>query len=277
MSREPKTSRAAPGNDNQNAMPQPPEKAGLVADLVMAVRFYSLLPMGKANHEPPDINRIARAAPFASLIIGFLPALLLVAGQTLGLPGLFTALLCVGAGALVTGAMAEDAIGDSMDGLGGRTPERRLEILKDSRIGAYGVLGITLFVGLKATALASLLETTGIGAAALFLAAQVISRSASLFVSHALAPARKTGASATAGSLERVPMWVGFVFASLIGCLLSAPFAGLAGFGLSLVLAAAACLSWSALWRRLIGGQTGDLIGGLQAVLEILVLTAFIM
>ena len=277
MDAEPKASRAVPGNDNWTPPEEKRETGGLKADFVMAVRFYSLLPMGLAAHEKPDINRIARAVPFASLAIGALPALVLLAGWFLHLPALFTALLCAGTTAAVTGAMAEDAIGDSMDGLGGRTPERRLEILKDSRIGAYGVIGITLFIGLKAAALTELLEVKAAGAVLLFLAAQVVSRSAALWLLHVLPAARKDGASATVGALTRLPMLVGFAFAGLIGLLLAAPFVGLLGVGLAYVLALLTALGWAALWRQLIGGQTGDLIGGLQAVLEIVVLTAFIL
>ena len=135
---------------------------------------------GNGDHERPDINRIARAAPFASLIIAALPALVLLGGFVLHLPTLSPPSSPQGSGALITGAMAEDAIGDSMDGLGGRTPERRLEILKDSRIGAYGVIGITIFIGLTVAALSHLLETRLAGAVLLLLAAQVIARSGSL-------------------------------------------------------------------------------------------------
>lgn len=279
MRQEPKASRAAPGNDNRSELPQPEPRrtGGLGADFIMAVRFYSLLPMGQSEHEPPDINRIAQAAPFASLAIGALPALVLLAGWFLGLPGLFAALAAAAVGALVTGAMAEDAIGDSMDGLGGRSPERRLEILKDSRIGAYGVLGIVFFVGLKSAALAHLFEANAAGVVLLFLSAQVLSRSAALYLAHALPAARKDGASATAGALMRLPMLVGLGFAILVGGLLAAPFVGVIGVGLALFLALLTCLAWTALWRHLIGGQTGDLIGGLQAVLEIVVLTTFIL
>jgi adenosylcobinamide-GDP ribazoletransferase len=279
MGGEPKTSRATPGNDNRNdaPLPHPTGTGGLKSDFIMAVRFYSLLPISGAPHEKPDINRIARAVPFASVIIGLLPALALFLAAFLQLSALFSALLCVGVGAVVTGAMAEDAIGDSMDGLGGRTPERRLEILRDSRIGAYGVIGITLFIGLKASALMQLLGARGFGAVLLFLAAQVIARSAALWLIHALPSARGDGMSASAGALERTPMLVGFLFAGLIGFVLAAPFVGVLGVALALVFAALVSVGWTALWRRLVGGQTGDLIGGLQAVLEIAILTAFIL
>ena len=177
----------------------------------------------------------------------------------------------------VTGAMAEDAIGDSMDGLGGRSPERRLEILKDSRIGAYGVIGITLFIGLKASALAHLLDIRAAAVVPLFLAAEVVSRSASLYLIHALPAARKDGASATAGALQRVslpcrPRLRGG-YRHSFGRTLHQSGRGRVrlSFGLFHLPVMAA------LWRRLVGGQTGDLIGGLQAVLEIVALTAFIL
>ena len=157
----------------------------------------------------PTSTALPASAPFASLTIAALPALVMLGGWFFHLPSLMTALLCVGAGAAVTGAMAEDAIGDSMDGLGGRAPERRLEILKDSRIGAYGVIGITLFIGLKASALAHLLDIRAAAVVPLFLAAEVVSRSA-VALSHphpAGSPQGRCvgdGRGATAGPL---PCW----------------------------------------------------------------------
>lgn len=274
MRTEPKASREGAGNDNQHGAANGP--GGLLSDVIMAVRFYCLLPTGASPHEKPSLNRIARALPLASVIIGIVPALVLLLGWLIKLPDAYTALLAVGASALVTGAMAEDAIGDSADGLGGRTPERRLEIFRDSRIGAYGVIAIVVFIGLRTIALTQFLDRDGLGAIGLFVGAGVLSRSGALWLSVALPPARSDGASAGAGRLGRNSFLIGGAFALLTGFILAAPFAGYAGYGLALVLMAGCAFGWTLVWGKLAGGQTGDLIGGLQAVLEIAALTAFI-
>ena len=139
------------------------------------------------------------ALPFASLGIGLFPALALVILVAVGLPALFAAFVALALSAIVTGAMSEDAIADAADGLfGGTTPARRLEILKDSRHGTYGVLAIVLVTGLKAAALASMAADGPITAALAWLAAGIIARSGALYLPLALKPAKQDGAAAAA-------------------------------------------------------------------------------
>lgn len=261
-----------PGNDN--AIPQP--TGGFFADLVMALRFFSRLPTGSTAHETPDLNRIAMALPFASLIIAVIPAalLLLLAGG--GVSPLFAAFVALAASAIVSGAMSEDAVADAFDGLfGGTTRERRLEILKDSRHGTYGVLAIVVSVGLRAAALAAIAAVSPLGAALCWLGASVLSRSGGLYLALALPPARSTGAAATAGQVSRNAFALGLVFAVLIGLALAGPFAGLGGFAVAIVLSAAMVVAWVWICRKLVNGQTGDLIGALMALLEIAILGTF--
>jgi adenosylcobinamide-GDP ribazoletransferase len=93
---------------------------------------------------------------------------LATAALWLGLPPGIAAGLALGAGILMTGALHEDGLADCADGFwGGHTAERRLEIMKDSRIGAYGVLALILVIGLKWLALAALIEHGALWAAVL--------------------------------------------------------------------------------------------------------------
>src|SRR5690606_8872765 len=122
-----------------------------------ALRFFSRLPTGDPPHELPNLSRIALSLPFASVAIGLPPVLVLMVGVWLSLPPLFAATLAVIAGVIVTGAMAEDALADSADGLfGGQSIERRLEIMKDSRHGSYGVCAIVLLLAARITALGAI-------------------------------------------------------------------------------------------------------------------------
>ncbi|WP_158626007.1 adenosylcobinamide-GDP ribazoletransferase [Arsenicitalea aurantiaca] len=263
-----------PGNDN--AEPAPGIRLG--DDVLMALRFFSRLPTGSRAHEKPDLGRMARALGFASLVIGLVPALSVFGLGLLGLPPFFAAAFAAGIAIIVTGAMGEDGLADAADGLfGGITPARRLEIMKDSRHGSYGVAAMVILLLLRVSALAALLTISPLAAALGWLSAMVLARSGALTLPLVLAPARADGAAATAGRLRIRDFAIGAVFSLIIGFILAAPVVGLLGLGLALALMGLACYGWIALCRRLVGGQTGDLTGALQSILEIAALSAFIL
>ncbi len=197
----------------------------------MAIRFFSRLPTGDRPHERPDLTRIATVLPFASLLIGALPVVLLAGGALAGLPTLFAAGLAVATAAIVSGAMAEDALADAADGLfGGSTPGRRLEIMKDSRHGTYGVAALCLFLLLRVAALSAMAAIDPLAAGAVWLAAMLLARSGALWLTVALPAARPDGISANAGRLGRHTFAMGALFALIVGLLLAAPSSGLPGF-----------------------------------------------
>lgn len=250
---------------------------GLRDDFIMALRFFSRLPTGASPHQVPELGRIAMALPLASVAIGVGPALLLLAGVLIGLPGYFAAALAVGAMVMASGAMAEDALADAADGLfGGQSAQRRLEIMKDSRHGTYGVAALSLFLLLRVTALGAVAVVNPLVAAAIWLAASVAGRSGALWLAVALPPARAEGASATAGQLSGQSFAIGAVFAAMLLFILGGPATSLVGLGAALLLALGVIAGWTALCRRLVGGQTGDLIGALGALVEIAVLTGLL-
>jgi adenosylcobinamide-GDP ribazoletransferase len=250
---------------------------GLKDDFIMALRFFSRLPTGSSAHQPPDLGQIAMALPLASVAIGIGPALLLIGTVLLGMPEYFAAALAVGSMIMVSGGMADDALADAADGLfGGYTPERRLEIMKDSRHGTYGVAALCLFIVLRVTALGAMAIVSPLAAGSVWLAATIVGRSGALWLAVALPPVRVDGASATAGRLAATPFLVGAVFAGLLLFLLAGPPASVVGLILALLLAALVAVGWTALCKRMVRGQTGDLIGALGALLEIAVLAALI-
>lgn len=252
--------------------------AGYAADLVRTLRFYSRLPTGSTPHRPPELNRLTLVVPVASLIIGAVPALVLLMGGVLGLPSLFSAGLALAAWLLVTGAMAEDALADAFDGLfGGDTPERRLEIMRDSRHGTYGASALTLDLLLRGAALAALVALSPVLGALCWLAAGLVSRSAALWLLVDLPPARSDGASASAGRVSLQAFIIGGAIAAVLAVLLAVPFVGAMRMLTALALAAALVVGWAMLCRRQVGGQTGDLIGALQALIEVTVLGAMLL
>ena len=254
-----------------------PGGVGLVDDVVMALRFFSRLPTGDSPHQKPELNRIAMALPLASLVIGIGPALLLAGGSLLGLPSYFAAALAVAAMVMVSGGMAEDAIADAADGLfGGQTIARRLEIMKDSRHGTYGVAALCLFITLRVTGLGAAAAVDPLAAGAIWLTASIVGRSGALWMAVALPAARPDGISASAGAVSGRSYAVGAVFAIVLMFVLGGPATMLLALGFALVATLAVIAGWTALSRRLVGGQTGDLIGALGALVEIAVFCALL-
>ncbi|MBI4921006.1 MAG: adenosylcobinamide-GDP ribazoletransferase [Devosia nanyangense] len=259
-----------PANENRPV----PAETRLGDDLVMGLRFYSRLPTGPRQHVRPNLSRMALALPFTSLVIGAGPVAVLLALEWLGTPHLFSAALAVAVMVIVSGAMAEDAIADAADGLfGGATIEDRLAIMKDSRHGTYGVSAIVLLLGLRIAAVGSVANP--LEAAGIWLAAGVMARSGALWLTLALPPARSGGAAASAGAVTRQAFGVGAVFAVVLSFVLAGFAVGVLGLIAAYGLCVLVVWGWVTLCRRLIGGQTGDLIGALQALLEIAALTAF--
>ncbi|WP_375453926.1 adenosylcobinamide-GDP ribazoletransferase [uncultured Methylobacterium sp.] len=254
----------------------------LVHDLGACLRFYSRLPVPALPGEPdphalPDFGRLPRMLPVAGLILALPPALVLLAGWRIGLGPFVAATLAVALGVLTTGALHEDGLADVADGFGGgASPERRLEIMRDSRIGAYGGVALVLALALRIGALATLLDRTGAGAAVGLVLAAVLSRVAALAPMVMLPPARPGGLSAAVGRPSRattgVAIGLGLVVA-ILALPFGLPFSGVAGM---VLLAALASLAVTRIAREKIGGQTGDVIGACQQVSEIAALLALL-
>jgi adenosylcobinamide-GDP ribazoletransferase len=263
---------AGPDRRRQDGL-MPEKRASFADDLILALRFYSRLPTGGRPFEPPDLNRIAYALPLAGLVIGIGPVLLAIALHLLHVPGIVAAAVGVAAMIAVTGGMADDAIADAADGLaGGTTPERRLEIMKDSRHGTYGVAALALYIIVRVGSFAEIAAGNVIAAGAIWLAATLIARPAALWLSHALPPARRDGASAGAGRVQARPLVFGAGLSALLALVVAGPFTSLVAIIVALVVAALIAWGWSRLCQRLVGGQTGDLIGAVQALIEVGVL-----
>ena len=256
--------------------------APMAYDLAACLRFYSRLPVprlpGEGDpHRLPDFRTLPRMLPVAGLILALPSALILLFAWALDLGPFLAATLAVAVGTLVTGALHEDGLADVADGFGGgSTRERRIEIMRDSRIGAYGGVALMLTLALRIGALATLLDHTGSLAALALLLAASLSRSVALAPMVLLGPARPGGAGASVGSPDRRTIGiVGFVSLAFvaIGWIGGLPFAGMV---LMPALALAASLVLTALARAKIGGQTGDVIGACQQVAEIAALLALI-
>ena len=245
-------------------------------DLLACLRFYSRLPLPAlafetAPHAMPDFAQGIRMLPLAGVLIGLIGALALWLAAALGLPALPAAIAALAALALATGAMHEDGLADFADGLGGgATRERKLEIMKDSRLGSYGALALAAAFAFRAAALAALAERFGFGAAgAALVAAAAVSRTAGLLPLKLLPPARPDGAGRAASVPSDGALRLAGGLAMLVALL--APACGI-GFGrmlAGLLLAAGGAWAVTGLARRHLGGLTGDVAGAAQQIAEI--------
>lgn len=241
-----------------------------LADIPAAVGLLTRLPIRLDTDAA--VKRGARSA-WAWPLVGMIPAGLgaLVGFAALGfdLPVLWAALAALVTQVIITGAMHEDGLADTADGLwGGVTQARRLEIMKDSRIGAFGVIALVLSLGLRAASLAVILPTDGAFLALLVVG--VVSRAPMVALMFALPNARDSGLSQSVGRVPQNTLLLG-AGCALLAALVFTPYALIALFfwvGLGMVILAIIA-------RQKISGQTGDILGASQQVAEISALAVF--
>ena len=173
-------------------------------DIADALRFFTRLRVGGPGAAATlDIDRIAWAAPVAGVAVGLIGALVLGVTALLGLPLLLRAAFATAALVAATGALHEDGLADVADGFGGgATRARKLEIMRDSRIGAYGAIAIAIALILRIGALAAALDGGFWRATLSLMLVAALSRAAALTPLALLPPARADGAGAAAGRLE---------------------------------------------------------------------------
>lgn len=249
--------------------PSPPAPStGALAELHLAAAFLTRLPLPDCGVVAVGgLARAMRLFPLVGAGIGALAGLVFVAAHAL-LPLGPAALLAVLAGVMLTGALHEDGLADTADGLGARGGrERRLEVMRDSRTGAYGVLALIFTIGLRATALgAAPSALAGLGA---LVAAAAWSRALIPAAMQVMAPARSDGLGSHAGvpdaTVAATAAVLGLVL-TVAGLGVAAPVAVLAGLAGALAVVMVA--------RRTLGGFTGDVLGAVQQVAEAAVLLA---
>ena len=133
-----------------------------VEKYLFTLRFFTRLPIPEAKGSDGNLAGAALAFPFAGLSVGLLCALVWWLATAL-VPPLPAAGVTLLFGILITGALHEDGFSDCADGLGGGfTRERALEIMRDSRIGAYGACALVFTVGLRWSGLASFSPIAGV-------------------------------------------------------------------------------------------------------------------
>jgi len=226
----------------------------------LSVGFFTRLPT-PTLHGAIDMAGALAYAPVVGAGIGLFAALVFYACQEAGLPVAASALIAIAAYLALTGALHEDGLADCADGLGGRTIEAKLAIMKDSRIGSFGALALIVAIGLRVAAIIALPDPL-LG----LVAAQAGARGGFAASLRYCASARPGGLAAMVGKPEAAT-----VFTALAIALALVFWAG----GVIPVIAGL-LVGWLTLFlaNRWIGGVTGDVLGAQAVLVEIAILLA---
>jgi len=240
--------------------------------LLTAVQFYTRLPVPAwVGHSDDLLNKATVYFPVVGWLVGGVATVVYVSGQRLFRNDGVALLLSLGASVLLTGAFHEDGFADTCDGFGGGwTKLKILEIMKDSRLGTYGAVGLGLLLGLKLAALRGL-PSVGVGAA--LLVAHPLSRATALtcIFTHEYARENEDSkAKPVAKKISRAALATGL----LLGALPLLAYAGwlrcpaLLGVFVPLGLVKTLLARY---FQRWIGGYTGDCLGTIQQVAEVVI------
>ncbi|MER8555470.1 adenosylcobinamide-GDP ribazoletransferase [Mesorhizobium sp. M0976] len=244
---------------------QIPSQRQLLDDIALCLVFFTRLPLPRAEFRGRSLAAAIWAAPVAGLAVALAGALVYAVGTRLGLAGDPAAALTLAAILLATGCLHEDGLSDVADGFGGETRDRKLEIMRDSRIGAYGACALSISLLIRWSVLSGFAGPAHVFWAVI--AAQAASRGLLGAFMHLLPPARSDGLSAEAGTVTAETAGIGAVLGAV--ALLALGF-GAAVF--ALILLAILFAAFRALCISQIGGQTGDTVGALQQLGEIAIL-----
>jgi len=240
----------------------------IVTDLRISVSFATILPFG-----PPgavgdgEVTRASWSLPVAGLLVGLVGSAVYGVVYALGLASGPAAMLAIASTVIVTGALHEDGLADTADGLGGgRTRERKLEIMHDSRIGTYGACALVVSLILRWSALAAIAAPRSIMIA--LLVAHAAARAGVPIFMAFVPPSRLDGLSARAGQPAPQSAAIALGLGAIVLAL---------GFGPGkAILAAALLASIGVMMARLaikqIGGQTGDILGAFEQLAETAIL-----
>jgi adenosylcobinamide-GDP ribazoletransferase len=234
----------------------------MLTDLRAAFSLLTRLPVKMDT--TPDLARAVWAFPLVGLIVNGIGALVYWAAHRAGMPPLLAAAWTLAATILLTGALHEDGLSDTADGFGGGTTKsRKLEIMRDSRIGTYGALALLITTLTRTTAIAALPHPLAL------ITAGLLGRAAMIVPLLRLSSAREDGMGAAVRRPPTPAAAAGLILAATATLLLIHPRSAL----VAILAATATALLLTVLARSQIGGHTGDVLGATEIITECVVLT----
>ena len=227
----------------------------------LSITFLTILPFGRIKEPLPKIENACWAFPLCGAFIGGLTYCVLVLTSILSLSITLSAILAIATGIIITGGIHEDGLADSADGiLGGNNINSRLKIMKDSRIGTFGLLTVLIFVLIRIDLLTyypiSFYGFLG------FIAISAISRLGMVSILFFMEPAKVSGLGNSSN--------VSNTFIYGLTCLLTLPFfVPLFQVGIFMIMIFIVALIIIIFFaKRKINGHTGDLCGATQQIIE---------
>lgn len=253
-------------SDNDASRPWPGAPHEWRDDILLAAGFLTRLPLA-GNGAARPLAGAARVFPLVGLGLGLGAGLAYGLATMVGLPPELAAVVALALSIAATGALHEDGLADSADGLGGgATAKAKLAIMRDHHIGSYGVIAVTLGLIARAAALAALADPVLVLAA--LATAGAVSRAAMPAVMLRLSCARGDGLARDAGKPGQRDVIIGGAMALIVAVVALEFMAALA----ALFMGACAAVAVAALARRQIGGYSGDILGAVQQAAEIAIL-----
>ena len=227
----------------------------------LALMLLTRLPAGNLGLNVPKLASAVWFFPIVGIPIGLLVGLTYIATYNLGILPILASILAFSIGIIVTGAMHEDGLADCADGFGGgQNKQTKLEIMRDSRIGSFGVLALVFIIFTRIVSLSNLPPHQEVVFAVIALA--MISRLVMVCYLTFLAPARDEGLGRDAGE----PSIISLVAAAVI-CI---PIVAICGLYMitciAIMMLIAGIFGWHV--KSQIGGQTGDTCGAAQLITE---------
>ena len=275
-----------PSTDNSPPDHSTPSARGILGylddwrlDFVDCLAFFTRLPvpplLGPRSESVPKFERASRALPLIGLllsVIALVPATLFdVLALTAPLPAQLMAAMTLFTMVVITGGLHEDGLADLADGFwGGGDTTRKLEIMKDSRLGTYGALALCFSLLMRFAILSYLFANYGVQVGGLaYMAAVIVSRVPQIHIWYILPPARTSGLSAAAGQPAMGAYGVALSLGALATVILIVPIFGLLSAVAAFVMVVLTSLYMVYLSKKHIKGQTGDVLGAAQQMGEI--------
>lgn len=242
----------------------------LRSDLTAAFMLLTRLPAWRLARagDSSDMARCVWAFPVVGLATGVAGGLCYWLASRVGLPPLLAAGWCLAAMLAITGGFHEDGLADTADGFGGGgSHARKLEIMRDSRIGSYGALALLLSGLIRFAAIAAIGRPGAVGIGLVL--AGMLGRSAMVLVLLLVPPARPDGMGASMGRARTASAMTALAIAATAPLMLLPIGAACA----VVAVAAGVVLVVALLARNQIGGYTGDVLGAAEVAVECAVLT----
>lgn len=238
-------------------------KNHILDDVLIAFSLLSRLPIPVDHALAGKRAAVATwAYPIVGLVLGLIAGIIGTTLHWFGAPAGIAAIAALGSLAILTGGMHEDGLADCADGFGGALEkDRRLEIMKDSRIGAFGAIALVLFLLVRANSMDSLMHLSFI---APLMAVGAASRLPMILAMYAMPNARDGGLSQTIGAPPEASMGIA-ISLTLVICFICIGWSGIFVFAWAMIAAGVMAI----IAHKAIGGQTGDVLGAIQQWAEV--------